>query len=203
MSQRSPVSVWWQRNRLPLVALLPLTALALAATSYQLTTFYLPNKYLRPQTATGKSLNYHETFVSGGKTYQRRVTLSLLGLSSRPAEVREVTLWDVHLKLEAAPDVPLASCEVALIDTQGRLYGTGLAGLPQAEQRTFLACTPYDATGPTFDLQGKLLPTDGAVRPPAWEVEATVALPTGQTPRFVRVAWQPPHYALIPVRELR
>lgn len=199
---------WLERNRPALLALVPLLLLAGLTASFRYFTLYRPNEFTQPQKASGPSLNFHENFMSVGfgtkpAQYERNVTLTLKSLQAAPEHqgekaARGAVLWVAELHFEASPDVPLEGCQVAIVDTQGEVYGdqsgkTGQSTDPQRE------CVPLDTPGPTFDFTGELLEPTGEARPAGWLVRRTVALPEGRQPRFVRVNWRPPHYALIPV----
>lgn len=208
LSQPTPPQItWWQRNRLPLVLLPPLVALALAASSFRLSTLYLPNEYSRPQRAVGQSLGYHESFTRNRHLYRRDLTLTLTSLKASPSSgheqaARGATLWTVELKLEAAPEVPLMDCRVALLDGSGVLYDDQSGQYSTATEQPSASpqdrCVPPDTPGPDMDFTGQLIPGQGT-RPASWRVQRTVAMPQGRQPAYVRVAWNPPHYALIPV----
>lgn len=203
---------WWQSNRWALALLLPLIALAVAASSYRMTTLYRPNQYTLPQRAAGPVLAYHEEFTHNRKPHTRDVKLTLTRLTALPAgtafqgqrPAQGATLWLVELRLAALPEVPLMGCRVFIQDTEGRLYND-TSGQLRTNNATANApvkssdCVPPATPGPDFDFSGNLLPGDGGPRPAAWTSRFAIALPQDRQPQSVRVAWQPPHYALIPV----
>ncbi len=197
---------WWPRNRIALLALVPLAALALAASSYQYRTYYQPNAFTHVTTASGKSLDYREEFTAKRKPYSRAARLTLVSLEAKPLGVNasgptgaRADLWTVELQFAAKPDVPLEGCTLVLIDRQGQVYSeVGRDLMPKLEGAPS-ECVPVDAPGPSFDFLGDLTTPQGAARPPSWPVRGQFVLPHGQKPAFVRVSWKTPYAALIPV----
>lgn len=201
---------WWARNRVPLLLLLPLLALAVLASSYNLFVLYRPTHITRPHQASGPTLTYHETvsdsnFGAKATTYSRKVDMTLE--SVRPTSTYQgeraakgARLWVVTLEFRAPPGVILEGCHLALVDTEGVVYGdsAGKSGTPQWDT----GCVPREAPGATLSFDGSVV-TEGNPRPPAWQVQRTVSMPEGRQPHFVRVAWQTPDYAQFDVNAAR
>ena len=202
--ERRPASGWWARNRWALAALVPLGALAVAASSYQYVTLYKPNEFTRVEKASGPTLAYREDFRSNRKAHQRAVTLRVTSSTSRAlppkqAGAKGATLWEVEILFSAKPDVPLEGCSLALLDAQGREYGLLQADFsPDITDRP-ISCVPAGAPGPQFDFVGDLKPAQGAARPASWPVTARFAMPEGRKPAYVRISWAKPNAALLPL----
>lgn len=193
---------WWRRNRLWLALLVPLLALALAASSYRLTTLYLPWQWSRPQ-VVARTGTFTQTFRDTERvTWTRTVTVTVQQVARTTVVAGEAAapgaqLWLVELEFAAAPDQLLDGCTIELEDAAGTIYGgsgakVDRAGRPQlTAQRS--ACVPQDAPGPTRDFTGELVPSP-IERPPRWTSAASLALPGDVEPVAVRVLWDKPDY---------
>ncbi len=200
-------SGWWRRNRLALMALVPLAAAAALASSYQYRTFYLPNDFSNMTRAPGRTLDYREQFTSNRKTHARAVKISLVSLEPRPlaanAEAAAGTsamLWEAELRFTSRPDVPLGDCTLAMIDDAGQVYRESGRDLMPKLEGAPAECVPSEAPGPVFDFLGDLETPAAMVRPPSWPVRGQFVLPARRKPAFIRVAWKKPNAALIPVK---
>lgn len=197
-------SGWWRRNRWALMALLPLGALAVVASSYQYVTLYKPSEFTRVVKGTGPTLKYSENFMSNHKSYRREVALSVKSATSRPLPPKEIggkgaTLWEVELQFAAKPDVPLQNCSLALVDSEGRVYATLQLDYTSDIIDRPMNCAPTDTPGPQFDFVGDLKPAEGGVRPAKWPLTARFAMPPGRKPAYVRIFWDKPNAALVPI----
>lgn len=201
----SPRGGWWRRNKVALIALLPLAAAAASASSYQLTDVWLPSQPWRATDAGGPTGHYHSTFVRGGHTFTRDADVTVVGVRQeatfdgrRAAEGARLEV--VTLRIAADPDVPLDSCQVALLD-HGTPYGT-VAGQAKPDGRVSAGqatCVPKDAPGPTVDaFTGKLThPEDKPARPREWTTDIAIAVPNGVEPAQLRLYWDTPGYLLL------
>lgn len=209
-SARPSQQNWWARNRLALLLLLPLLVLAVLASSYNLFVLYRPAHMTRSHQASGPTLAYHETvsttnFSGKSTTYTRDVNITLESVRPTPTYQGEqaakgARLWVVTLEFRAPPDVILEGCHLALVDTEGVVYGdsAGKSGTPQWDT----GCVPRETPGATLSFDGSVV-TAGNPRPPMWKVQRTIALPENRQPHSVRVAWQTPDYAQFNVSAAR
>lgn len=100
-------------------------------------------------------------------------------------------VWEVRLRFEVDPEVPLAGCRVSLVDTRGReaaADGTALgeAFVPEAD------CEPEGRTGPRYD--GSRVEGDRP-RPPSYDISVLVVTDDEAEPDRVRLWWESPDVA--------
>ncbi|QIK71168.1 hypothetical protein G7070_01290 [Propioniciclava coleopterorum] len=198
-------SAWWRRNRIWLALLLPLLALALAASSFRLTTLYLRWEWSQPVVLQGSGV-YTQTYQDVQDVRRTRTVTVGVGQVARTTQLDDdraapgTQLWLVELDLAAAPDQMLAGCVIELEDAAGVRYGTFGAKVDGAGRPNTLPdrphCVPQDAPGPELSWDGHPLPVT-AQRPAAWRVAASVALPEGVEPTAVRVMWNKPGYVKV------
>lgn len=193
---------WWRSNRIWLALILPLLALALAASSFRLSTLYLRWEWSAPVILNGsgvftqsfqdaKSTQHTRTTKVGVTAVARTTTLA----SDRPAP--GTALWRIELDFAAAPDQLLAGCTIELEDAHGVRYGTQGAKVDASGRPNPLprkpTCVPRDAPGPELDWAGELV-SPSVQRPGVWKSEAAVAMPEGRRPVAVRIMWDKPGY---------
>ena len=199
--------IWWTRNRLWLVALLPALALALVSSAFRLTTLYLPWQWSKPTEAHGPSGTLHQRFLGFDDKYYER-TVDVTVTSAKPvdsfdgaAAVPGGTLWQVDFEFTARPDQLLTgSCHVDLLDADGVRYNS-LPGKQAADPDSFYLapivppqCVPEEAPGPEVaPITGELVPSP-VERPRTWQWSTSVAMPDGVTPERVRIGWLQPVY---------
>lgn len=193
---------WWRRNRLWLALLLPLLALALAASSFRLSNLYLRWEWNQPVVVHGSGVytqNYQDT-RNNQRTRTAKVGIAQLARTTvvaadHPAPGTE--LWRIDLDFEAAPDQFLAGCTIEFEDAAGVRYGTQGAKVDASGRPNPLPrrpeCVPSDAPGPELDWFGELV-SPSVPRPGTWKVVASVAMPEGVRPTAVRVLWDKPGY---------
>ena len=195
-------ATWWRRNRLWLALLVPLLLLALAASSYRLTTLYLRWEWSQPVVVQGSG-TYTQTFrdvqdiartrtvTVGVKQVARTTTAD--GDQAAPG----TQLWLVELDFAAAPDQLLGGCVIELEDAAGTTYGVFGAKVYQGGRPNLMPqrsrCVPQDAPGPDLDYTGTIVPSP-LERPATWTASAAMALPEGVRPTAVRVMWNKPGY---------
>jgi len=198
---------WWERNRLWVLLLVPLLALALASSGFRLVRVYLPWTYTRPQIAHASTMTFTQDWSYNTRLrFHRQVTITVVGVQVVDAEggrraAPGASLYRVELRLAADPDVMLDLCAVKLLGPDGTVYGTdaGKVDIPGADQPFAIACVPADAPGPTLDVVKDEVRPSETPRPASWSVVASVALPTSVKPTQVRVQWTEPDYAVLDV----
>ncbi|WP_121254329.1 hypothetical protein [Nocardioides ferulae] len=194
--------------------LLPLAlVLALASSASRLHVFWWPDQ-LHEATAgsQGSPVEVSDEWEDqDGETHRRDLTLTVLAVA--PAErvptydgtepVRPIpgtVLWEVRLGFEVEPDVPLGSCRVSMIDTEGReawavrtSYGEQM--LPMT------VCEPTDSPGPGYAGLLEEVPGEepSPPRPREYVVPVYVLAADDATPDRIRVWWEPPDYVEVEV----
>ena len=185
---------WWHRNRFVLALIIPLAAVAVAASSYRLTTFYLDVYPTRITVAPGTSHRFVQDWTFDKDTYHRAVDITL----TKAEPVTEVDgttaptgarLWRVEFQLAASPDTQLRYCTIELLDADGVRYGTR-AGKLGVNPPLTSHCVPDDTPGPSLML-GKLVPGEG-IRSSTWPATALIAVPADHRPELVRIYWDTP-----------
>ena len=202
-----PPESWWRHNRVALLALLPMLALALAASSFRYVSIYRPTTFAAAQVGTGAGGRFVAAVPGAQPPTTRDVTISLVAATARESSA-ELTaapgtrLWEIELTFAAEPTVPLTGCSVELVDQAGRVFGTAGGKVTPAGGRdatAYPACVPQATPGPDLDVEGRVLPAAGATRPASWPVRAVIAVPAFVTPSAVRIHWGPPDYAQLPL----
>lgn len=203
---------WWRRNRLWLALLVPLTLLALAASSFRLVSLHLPWEYSRPTVARGPQGTLTQEFLGfDDARHTRTVTVKVLDVATVPQfggfrSIPGSDLWRVRLEFAAAPDQLLAGpCDIELVDAEGVRYGFQ-GGQVKADPKAWDVvpalsqhCVPEDTPGPDLEpVTGKFVPAE-VKRPASWVIETAMAVPHGRTPEAVRVSWTQPDYLVLDV----
>lgn len=198
---------WWDRNKLWLLLLAPLLALALAASGFRFARLYLPWNYTRPQVTAGTTLTFNQDWAYQAKLKgHRQATLTVVSVRTAESEdgrkaAPGAILYRIELEFSAAPNVLMEGCNVFLLGPDGTMYGrgSGTVDLPGATPGFSLSCVPRDAPGPSIDAVHDVIKTSERERPATWRVVESIALPEGVKPTQVRVQWDPPDYALLGV----
>lgn len=203
---------WLRRNRWWLVALIPALLLAMLASSFRLTAVYLPWEWSRPIEAGGPVGTLQQTYAGhDAARHQRTVTVEVLGVTAVPsfdghAAIDGATLWQIDLRLSAAPDQHLTHCEIELVDGEGTRYGFQGGRRAADPDDTFYSalvvapqCVPEDAPGPSLNpITGEPVESP-QVRPDSWEVTTALVMPEGYEPEQVRIAWDTPTYLVLDI----
>jgi len=196
---------WWRDNRWWLPALPVSLAALMAASAYNVKTFWYEGG-LHDRVASAE----RGEFVSATERYDDPV-----GATSRTFRVRLDRLRTVgwypfedepgpppdgvdairaYLDWEARPDQVLAFCTVSLVDEEGRRYDS-----PGGDASS---CVPEDRPGPTdpFSADGERgLVAPGHERPEAWSTAPVFLVPEGRRITRVLVWWRYPHYVELSV----
>ena len=189
--------------------LLPLAVvLVLAATASRVQIFWWPGELHDGTTGVqGEPVRMADRWTDGGGAERtRRFDVTLVDV--RPATWVDgfsgperldppdgVAVWEVVLELEVDPDVPLGSCQVSLLDTEGRearaLGGSvGDAFLPPT------SCEPENRRGPGYDGTRD---EDYLPRLPTYRVAVFAVTADDAVPDRVRLWWEPTDYVEIAV----
>lgn len=202
---------WWQRNRLWLVLLLPLVALALLASSWRLVTIYRPTEQLQPHRPDDGVVHLSQDVMVKGEKQPFSIEVS----ASAPVVVSAVQgnrapegmrLHQVAVTFRAPTDAPLFPvCDVTLHDTRGGIYRAGQGTEPVPGEMPGMLerqCVPAEHEGPVYDLLlgGVEQPDEGEERPAVWVVQYQFVLPADRTPEQLRVVYETPHYAVFELR---
>jgi len=194
---------WWRENRWWLPALPVAIAAMLAASAYNVRTYwYLPD--LRHELASAGpgefvrvTQDYEDTEGETSRTFRvrldgftRRTTYQVGVDGPEQVKVGQQALV-AHLDWEADPDQALRGCAVTLVDDRGRRYEK--VGPYHPDQ-----CTPDGRGGPyEAAFKGMVrgqLPVGELPRPPTWSSEAVFLLPADVRITQVWVTWGPPDY---------
>jgi len=185
-------------------------ALVLVATASRLQVFWWPEQLHDVTTGSqGAPLEVSDAWEDAEGHEQRRdLTVTLLEVVpatqvegfSGPEPLVPVAgsaVWEVRLRLEVDPEVPLGGCEVSLVDTRGR--EAAAAGMMLGESSVpGPTCEPEGRTGPQYD--GSRLEGDRP-RPPTYAVSVLVVTDDDAVPDRVRLWWEAPDVAEISVRD--
>lgn len=196
-------SMWWRRNRTWVFLLLPLVALAVAASSFRLTTLYLRWEWSQPTVLRAPGV-FTQSFQDVEDVRRTRTVTLGVDQVARTTVFDEdqaapgAQLWLVELTFAAAPDQMLDNCTIELEDAAGVRYDSTGAKVDSRGKTESMparpACVPVDAPGPRVDFTGEVVPSP-VERPASWQVQAALALPAGVEPTAVRVMWDKPGYA--------
>ncbi|WP_341924876.1 hypothetical protein [Nocardioides psychrotolerans] len=181
-------------------------ALVLVASASRLQVFWWPEQ-LHDVTAgrQGEPLEVSDVWEDGdGDDRRRDLTVTLVEV--RPATevegfdgpeplapVAGSAVWEVVLRFEVEPEVPLAGCNVSLVDSRGREAEAGGATLGEASIPG-ADCEPEGRTGPQYD--GSRIEGDRP-RPPSYDVSVLVVTADDGEPDRVRLWWEAPDVAEI------
>ena len=196
---------WWRRNRIALLLLPVLAALAALSASFVMLTLYLPWEYHRAHVSTdGSPVHLQQSYVDGDRVVSVDVTVRIVDVRTAATE-GDVTaapgsrLWVVYFGLQAPADSVLEICQVTLVDAAGRVYGTN-GGTTTTGAPTFgvTTCVPEGATGPRIGFPG--MPDDSTPRPESWGHQAVIAVPEDVQPVAARIGWHQPDYVELPLR---
>lgn len=199
---------WWRRNARWLALMIPLLALALAASSFRLVTLYLPWEWSRPTVANATSGTLRQDFTGfDGERWRREVRVEVLGLEQAAlfGDTKAAAggvLWRVLLAFEADPEQHLDGCEVELLDADGTRYDFRSGQEPAEKGGYFVPpvlvpCVPEEAPGPTLDpLSGELTPSP-VTRPRTWHERVLIAMPEEVAPAALRIGWRRPEYLVL------
>ncbi len=128
-------------------------------------------------------------------------------------------LWRISVDVRADPSTILDQCRVALVDHRDRLFdtlappvtathgaatpGPGSTGPGPNVMLTTVTvrprCVPPDTPGPQWDLVAQAVRPAQVPRPAAYRLVAYAVTPRDARPVEVRVWWQLPRYAALPV----
>jgi hypothetical protein len=179
-------------------------ALVLVATASRLQVFWWPEQLHDVTTGTlGEPLELVDRWEDeDGDEHRRDLTLTLLEVvpaTSVPGfsgpeplvPVAGSAVWEVRLRFDVDPEVPLGGCQVSLLDTRGREATAsstvlGEASVPDPD------CEPEGGAGPRYD--GSPVEGEGP-RPPTYEVSVLVVTDDDAEPDLVRVWWEAPDVA--------
>ena len=206
-------SNWWRRNLPWLVVLLPLLALAFAASSQRFVNYFMPWEHTAPQYADEQGVvEFHQEFKGIEIQHERDVTIRLLDVGQADVVGAQKAaaggqMWKVRVEMSAEPDVVLSPCEVALV-ADGKEYGFGAAVEPAeadgfAMPSLFPNCESPDSEGPSFGVFDDTVTMPAVPRPEKWEVEFGIVVPQGVEPEEFRMWWVTPEYASFPIQKDR
>lgn len=193
---------WIRRNWMWLIALPVCVAAALFAASHRLIEIYWPSEPTAKIAVDHGTAHYHSQLINAGTTYERNIDVTFNGATPVDSQdgvvaVDGAQLWAFSFTLAAEPDVIADGCTIIALDDDGRQY------FPQAattQDPTFTGplvspCVPAGAEGPTLDYFTGEVADSLSPRPPQWETQLVIAIPTGTEPSAVRIYWDLPHFA--------
>ena len=199
---------WMRRNRWPLILLVPVILLAIAAHSFRFWQVYLPwmadvtrevavavvtaeHSFVTHPDGVGTTLEAHFTPVQVEEIGEELPADPTDIFSSSVQAAPGATLWRLTVDVEADVDLAFGSCELALADAERIEYSAmagqledGMAGLAPGAY-----CAPLLQSGPTGDFEGNYVPADPeSARPAAYSLEYLYALPEGVAPTHMRLS---------------
>ncbi|WP_286928135.1 MULTISPECIES: hypothetical protein [Aeromicrobium] len=200
---------WWQRNRWGLVALPVALALALAAGSSRLHDYWWTRGFHSPVPVSSGQAHLVDEYDDGHLRYPIEARyavdafepaddLTLLGGDPLPDGVRA---WRLRLDVTADPDVSLAGCTVAVVDTEGNLHGESDSALV-VDGPQFSSCVPRDTPGPQATYGSTEPPSlreGDDPRPEQFTTDTVFVLPEEAEPAAVRLWYFLPRYVELPV----
>ncbi len=195
---------WWRRNALALVALVPVTAAAVGASSFQYRTIWQASHPTRAVHAQGTSGHLTTVMQRGGREYVREVDVQIAEVrqdASLPtvAAAPGAHLVAVDLVLSADPGAVLTSCQADLLDEHGTVYGSQAGQVdPTTRKASFgrSTCVPPETPGPDVNaFTGEFEPAR-TPRPATWGSQLVFAIPDGVTPTRLRLYWDTPRHLL-------
>jgi hypothetical protein len=196
------VRAWLRRNRWGLVALPVAAALAVAANSQRLHDYWWSTD-LRNAGATGDEgewVTWTDSFsdAAGPGTRTFRVKVSN---AESPGDVdvselelpSDLTVWQITMDFEAAPDQVLFGCRLALLDDDGNRYDYRLL---RGVADDLWPCVPADHPGPSTSISAGEPRTvaPGEERPPTWTTRPVVMVPRTAKITQVLLWWEQPDY---------
>ena len=195
--------------RLRWLVLLPVAVLlVLAATASRAQIFWWPGE-LHDETSgrQGEPVRMADRWEDdSGDEQERRFTVTLVDV--RPARWVDgfsgpepvdppsgVAVWEIVLEFDVDPAVPLQSCRVSLLDTEGR-EASATGGSVGDVLLPSTSCEPENRRGPGYDgsRDEEYLP-----RLPTYRVAAFVVTADDAVPGKVRLWWEPTDYVEIDV----
>jgi hypothetical protein len=191
------------------LVLLPVVVLLVLVTSASRLQLYWWPDELRDETSgrQGEPVEMADRWTDAeGDERERRFAVTLVDV--RPATWVEgysgpepleppsdVAVWRISLEFEVDPEVPLAGCEVSLVDTDGR-EALAVGGAIGDVLLPATSCEPGNRKGPAYDgtRDEEVLPRLPTYRVAVFAVAAADAVPAG-----VRLWWEPTDYVEIDV----
>ncbi|MCW2757960.1 MAG: hypothetical protein JWO46_1706, partial [Nocardioidaceae bacterium] len=207
---------WLRRNRLALVALPFLLALAMAANGQRVVDYWWPSEaHVRVAPGAGGyvRLSARVKDANGPATSTFRVRyVGARTVTTVPPEFdgdlppeldipSGVRVWQVTLHFEAPPDDVIGDCEVTVLDSADRDYRLGLSYVSKDAVDGGYPCVPADDPGPQYAFEkGPVVPDSGLdddddPRPPSYDYAVYVVMPKDRRPDRVRVSLKLPKYA--------
>ena len=201
---------WLHRNRVWLALLVPLVALALAASSWRWVTIYRPAEQTAAHRAEAGTAHLRQTVLVKDSDEPLSIDITAteavrMGVHQGRQAPPGTVLYLVSTLFAADPDQPLLrGCGATVRDQHDAVYraGFGTIAHPGADEGDIATdCLPDDAPGPLYDPLGGGVeqPDEGGGRPASWVVNFLFVLPEGRTPAELRVVFDLPDYAVLPL----
>lgn len=195
---------WVRRNRLGLILLPVALALAVAASSSRLMTFWYPfGPHDVTSVGVGEKAHLTQEWMDRAGTWTREVTVTVD--SVEPTTVvrdydnhdvdatipKGTKLMRVSMSLAAKPDQVLRSCSLVIIDTQGREYPFSTGHIKPSSAKSD-ACQNPGEGGPEAALVRGKGHVDEEPRPETWSSVADVLMAADAKPATVQIWWDTP-----------
>lgn len=207
---------WLRRNRVGL-ALLPIAAAAaFAANGARIALNWYPNDFHVPMTPDRSGVVQVVDGVENGDIrYPIRPKVSLVSVDqtetvsqtvdgrAAPATIPPgTTLWRVVIHIEADPNMVLRNCQLALTDGNS-VWNSAVRSYATKALQPTSPCQPGVKAGPKYEdaATGPVVDAED-VRPAAFDAVSYVVTPSNVRPTEVRLWWNLPRYAALPITSL-
>ena len=211
MTARRARTTWWRRERLALVLLPIAIVTAFVASSSRVDDYWWSRGFHQEadRTAAGVA-TIDDEYDDGTLRYDIKAKIALESArpitsvkgSDRPVGSPTGTrVWEVRLRWDADPQVPLVGCKIALYSSSGAQYLASSLGFDPNGITPIQDCVPDETTGPKPTLDGTEpeQPEGEAARPQTYSTRVYVVVPNDVEPTAVRIWWFLPRYAELPI----
>lgn len=168
---------WWRRNRIGLIALLPLLV---AVVAVRWDDFYWYMWRSQPRLPVNVAEQQWVAF-SGAEMRLAEFgqAKNVLGSNNKPIALPpRVTVWQAVLEFKAPDQDAIGGCEIKLEDSENRLYGRGATELSNVRGQSFITCTrPSEETSSEYRTTVLFLTPDN-VKPVAVQIRWVTKLPS-------------------------
>ena len=168
---------WWRRNRIGLIALLPMLV-AVVAVRWDDVYWYM----WRSQPRMPVNVAQQEWVAFSGaemRLAEFGQAKDVVGSNNKPIALPpRVTVWQAVLEFKAPDQDAIGGCEIELEDSEKRLYGRGATELSNVRGQSFISCTrPSEETSSQYRTTVLFITPDN-VKPVAVQIRWITKLPS-------------------------